>query len=378
MTAGKTDILIIGGGLAGCAIAYFLAREGAGVTLIEQHDLNTQASGSNSGSLHAQIPYEPFLLEGESFARGFQPVIPLLLRSIEMWKELELELGVDFEVSTPGGILVAETEAQMANVRRKAKLEQKAGLPVKVLGRDELRTLAPYLSTRMVGGSYCPAEGKANPLKAAPSLARAAQKLGARIVRRTMLHNLSAEAGEFLAHTSAGVISTRRVVNCAGAGAGRVARMVGLDLEIEGFPIQVNITEPIEPLVPHLIYSAGDRLTLKQTRNGGLVIGGGWAARINSETGRPEVEPASIAPNLRVATNMVPALAGVHLLRTWPAIVNGTADWRPIFGEAPKVPGFFSCIFPWMGFTAGPMSARLVADAVMGRKPPKAFARFFM
>jgi len=378
MTAGNTDILIIGGGLAGCAMAYFLAQEGADILLIERHDLNTLASGSNSGSLHAQIPYEPFLLEGEAFARGFQPVIPLMLRSIEMWKELQAELGVDFEVSTPGGILVAETEAQMADVRRKAKLEQEAGLTVHVLGRGELAALAPYLSPRMVGGSHCPAEGKANPLKAATSFARAAERLGARIMRSTALKGLSVEAEGFLAQTGAGNILARRVVNCAGAEAGRIARMVGLALEIEGFPIQVNITEPIQPLVTHLIYSAGDRLTLKQTRNGGVVIGGGWPASFDSATGRPLVNPASITPNLKAATTMVPALAGVNLVRTWPAIVNGTADWRPIFGEAPRVKGFFTCMFPWMGFTAGPASARLVADAVMGRKPPRAFAQFFL
>jgi glycine/D-amino acid oxidase-like deaminating enzyme len=75
---------------------------------------------------------------------------------------------------------------------------------------------------------------------------------------------------------------------------------------------------------------------------------------------------------------MVPALGGVHLLRTWPAMVNGTTDWRPIFGEAPKVKGFYTCMFPWMGFTAGPMSAMLVAGAVMGGKPPKSFAQFFL
>ena len=108
------------------------------------------------------------------------------------------------------------------------------------------------------------------------------------------------------------------------------------------------------------------------------MIGGGWAARINAETGRPEVEPASIPPNLKAATNLVPALEGVQLLRTWPAIVNGTRDWRPIFGEAARIPGFFTCIFPWMGFTAGPISARLVADQIMGRKPPKSFAQFFL
>jgi sarcosine oxidase, subunit beta len=374
----KTDILIIGGGIVGCAVAYFLARAGAGVLLVEQHDLNTLASGSNSGSLHAQIPYEPFLEHGASFAREFQPVIPLMTRSIELWKELEVELSADFEVSTPGGLLVAATDAQMADVRRKAALEEEAGLEIHLLGREELRELAPYLSQRVVGASYCPREGKANPLKAATTLAAAAERLGTRILPRTTVRNIRKEAQGFLVRTSGGDIAAGRVVNCAGAEAGQMARIVGLDLAIEGFPIQVSVTEPIEPLVHHLIYSAGDRLTLKQTRHGGLMIGGGWPALQDAGTGRLLVDPSSTMQNLAAATTMVPALGAVHLLRTWPAIVNGTADWRPILGEAPSVKGFYTCAFPWMGFTAGPMSALLVADAIMGRKPPKSFAQFFL
>jgi glycine/D-amino acid oxidase-like deaminating enzyme len=374
----QSDILIIGGGLAGCAMAYFLVRAGAGVLLVEQHDLNTHASGSNSGSLHAQIPYEPFLEQGLPFARGFQPVIPLMTQSIELWKELETELGADFEVNTPGGLLVAATKKQMADVKRKAALEKEAGLEIHLLGRDELRKLAPYISEKMVGASYCPREGKANPLKAATSLAAAAERLGARIERRTKVENIRKEEDAFTVQTGSSELSAKRIVNCAGAEAGQMARMVGLDLAIEGFPIQVSVTEPVEPLVHHLVYSAGDRLTLKQTRHGGLMIGGGWPALHDATTGRLLVDPSSTKQNLIAAMTMVPALRAVHLLRTWPAMVNGTADWRPIFGEAPNVRGFYTCMFPWMGFTAGPLSARLVADLIMGRKPPKAFAPFFL
>jgi len=108
MAALRTDILVVGGGLAGCAVAYFLSREGCDVTLIERHDINSLASGSNAGSLHAQIPFEPFLTEGEGWARQFAPVVTLLVQSIEMWRNLSEELGVDLEVSTAGGLLVAE------------------------------------------------------------------------------------------------------------------------------------------------------------------------------------------------------------------------------------------------------------------------------
>src|SRR5262249_34711456 len=106
----KSEVLIVGGGLAGAAAAYYLARAGAEVTLVERGDLNTQASGSNAGSIHAQIPHEPFMTEGEGWARAFAPTIPLMLESIRLWQGLEAELGKDLELSIEGGLLGAETD----------------------------------------------------------------------------------------------------------------------------------------------------------------------------------------------------------------------------------------------------------------------------
>jgi len=378
MAALRTDILVVGGGIAGCAIAYFLSRQGAEVTLVEQHDVNSLASGSNAGSLHAQIPHEPFLLEGEGWARRFAPVVPLLVESIALWKALSAELGVDLEVTTPGGLLVAETDAEMNDIRRKSAIERASGLDVHLLGRQELESIAPYLTRNVAGAAFCPLEGKANPLVATPALAAKARAMGARMLSRTTLVKLETGPQGFVATTDKGRIEARRVVNCAGAGAGRLAAQIGLDFAIDGFPIQVSVTEPVAPLIDHLVYAAGDRLTLKQSHHGGFLIGGGWPARLDETTGRLQVDPKSLAGNLRVALRLVPDLAGVQLLRTWPAIVNGTADWLPILGETSSVRGFFMCVVPWLGFTGGPAAARLVADQILGRKPPAGLASLLL
>jgi glycine/D-amino acid oxidase-like deaminating enzyme len=364
-----TEVLIIGGGLAGCATAYYLAREGVEVTLIERYDLNTQASGCNAGSIHAQIPHEPFVTQGDGWARTFAPTIPLMLESIRIWAGLEAELGCDLEVSIGGGILVGETEAQLRDIERKAGIERAHGLSVEMLSQDDLRRMAPYISERMVGGAFCPTEGKANPLKVTPAFARAAQRHGARILTGMLLTGLTSDGDGYLAQTSRGAIRARRVVNSAGAEAGRVSAMLGLELPIEGHPIQVNVTEPVETFMTHLVYFAGEKLTLKQARNGSLLIGGGWPAQWGAAGDHLVVNLDSLRANLRVARTVVPRLGSVRLLRVWPAIVNGTADWRPILGETPGLPGFFMNMFPWMGFTAGPISARATAELVMGRKP---------
>jgi len=240
-----------------------------------------------------------------------------------------------------------------------------------------LRRLAPYISERMIGGSFSPGEGKANPLAATPAFARAAKQLGAQLLIFTELIGLEAEpGGGYLATTSRGPIRARRVLNCAGAEAGRVAAKLGIDLPIEGHPIQVAVTEPAEPLVRHLVYFAGERLTLKQLGNGNCLIGGGWPSRICERTGRLMVDPDSLAGNLAAAVRVVPRLGRLNVVRVWPAMVNGTADWKPILGEVPGHPGFFISMFPWLGFSAGPLAARIVTDLMLDRSPEVDLAAF--
>jgi sarcosine oxidase, subunit beta len=376
MSSSKTDILIVGGGLAGCATAYYLARAGAEVTLIERDELNMQASGANAGSFHAQIPHITFLEEGDAWARNFAPVVEMLIEAIKLWRGLEAELDADLEVRIGGGILIADRPEQMRDIERRMTLERAYGLDIRALTREELLQLAPYASTRAVGGCYCPIEGKANPLKATAAFARRAQEAGAVFHRYTELRSLEAVDGGFLATTAGGTIRARRVVNCAGAGGGNIARMLGIEVAVQGFPIQVNVTAPVAPIIKHLVYAAGHRLSLKQTANGTLLIGGGWPARVDPDSGYPIVDPHSMIENLKTAQLVVPAVAGAHLVRTWAAIVNGTADWKPVIGEAPGHKGFFFNFFPWTGFTAGPISALTTAELVLGRKPSIDIARY--
>ena len=368
-----TDVLVVGGGIAGCATAYYLAKDGVEVALLERGDFHSLASGSNAGSLHAQIPHEPFLQKGESWAELFAPTVGLLQRSVEMWRSLPDELGMDLEVSVKGGLLVAASEGELGDIRRKAGIERRAGLHVEILDRPGLRALAPYLSEKLGGGAFCPSAGKANPLAAGPAFATAARRLGATLVRRAEVFAIARDGGGFDVETSRGPFRARRVVNAAGSDAGRIAAMVGLDIAVEAHPIQVSVTEPVGPLIAHLVYSAGEKLTLKQTPVGSLLIGGGWPARLDARTGKPVTDPATLRENLAVALDVVPALAPFRIVRSWAAIVNGTDDWLPILGEAPGIPGYFVNFFPWMGFTAGPIAARIVASLVQGRAPPLDF-----
>jgi glycine/D-amino acid oxidase-like deaminating enzyme len=370
-TARRCDTLVVGGGLTGCAAAYELARAGVDVLLIERGDLNSEASGKNAGGFHVQIQFEPFVVDGEEWAREWAPsTIPLLIGAVERWQELEAELGTDLEVKLTGGLLAADTEADLAVIERKAAVERAAGLEVELLTAGDLRRVAPYLSERMAGGLLCPVEGKANPLLATPAFARAAQAHGARVAVGIEVLEIEQTPSGFRVETSRGPIECEHIVDCAGVAAGEISALVGVPLPVESWPLQAHVTEPVAPVVRHLVYFAGERLTLKQAAVGSVLIGGGWPSNPDPETGKPAVSYESLQANLRVAQHVVPALAQVRLLRVWTGTCNGTPDQRPILGELEDVPGFFIAAFPFLGFTAAPLMGKLVADLARGRTVP--------
>lgn len=364
----KADVVVVGGGVTGTSTAYHLAAAGAEVVLVERHDLNTQASGRNAGGLHGQIQLEPFLEHGEAWAREWGPSLGLMQAAIRYWRELERDLDADLEVNVSGGLIVAADDPQLRVLERKAAIERGFGVETELLDRDGLRRLAPYVSEHMVGGLFCPLEGRANPLLAAPVLARAASAHGARLRPRTDVHALErTPGGGFRLSTGAGPIECDRVVDCAGAEAGHVAALAGAAFEVQRWPIMVSATEPAPPLVDHLVYFAGGRLTLKQARRGTILIGGGWEARIDRESGRLATDFPGLAENLRLAVEVVPALAGSSLLRTWQGVCPGLPDERPAIGEL--LPGFVVALFPFLGFTCGPYLGRIAARLALGAEP---------
>jgi glycine/D-amino acid oxidase-like deaminating enzyme len=214
------------------------------------------------------------------------------------------------------------------------------------------------------------------PRGASEAKAAAARRYGARIEVGVELLAIEQAPNGFRVETSAGPVECERILDCAGVGAGDVSALVGVPLPVESWPLQAHVTEPVAPLLRHLVYFAGERLTLKQAAVGSVLIGGGWPSEPDPETGRPGVSFDSLRANLRVARHVVPALAGVRLLRVWTGICNGTPDHRPILGELEGVPGFFVAAFPFLGFTAAPLLGRLAAELVRGRQVPYDLAPF--
>jgi len=368
----ETDVVVIGGGLAGTAVAYYLAREGVDVVLIERSELNREASGTNAGSFHFQIAMHQLTArETESARPRLLSDVRLHLSAARLWQTLEEELDGALDLHETGGLMVAETPEELQILHDKHLIETEAGLETHVLEGSELQGFAPYLAGDLLGASFCPAEGHANPFLAAPLFALRAADRGA--VVRTRIDVIRIEPG-FVITTSAGTLRAHRVVNAAGAWANDIAATSGLRLPIRAEGLHVNVTEPrakvLEPLVQHI----GRRLTLKQAANGTFIIGGGWPARPEQPPARFTTLWESAAGNAAVAIRVMPSLADVRLVRMWTGVMAFTDDLQPVVGEMGSLPGYFTCIAT-TGFTLSPMIARMLAAHIArGESLPHEYA----
>lgn len=365
---GSTDVLVVGGGLAGTALAYYLAQSGVECVLVERGELNREASGTNAGSFHFQVAlHQLTALETGNVRRRLQTEVRLHADAAEVWKTLERELDGPLDIHITGGLMVAETADELRLLHEKREIEQEAGLVTEVLEGDELRAFAPYLADDLLGATWCPDEGHANPMLAAPLFARRAAEAGAQLRTHAAVEAVDVEPSggtrRFTVTTAAGRIRAHRIVNAAGAWANDVARLCGLRLPIRAEGLHLTVTEPREHVLEPMVQHIGRRLTLKQSANHTFIIGGGWPASPEPPPRRYSTTWESLSGNVAVAVRVVPLLADVRVVRTWSGVMAFTADLAPIVGESERVSGFHTLIAT-TGFTLSPLMARLLAESM--------------
>lgn len=379
------DFAVIGGGLAGCASAYYLAAGGARVVLLEQGQINQGASGQNAGSLHFQLEYR-LIRDIDRNRRELEFYVGLARHAIGMWRNIDTELGTDTQTGMHGGLMVAETAEQVSVLERKRDIEQSQGLDIELLDGDAARRIAPYLSSRVVAALHCASEGHSNPRLLTPAYARRAVDAGAelRVLTRVVgidragrgwtvtCEDLSGrrEEGDPAGEPRPNRFTCGAVLDAAGVWAVRVAALANLHLPLFPVALTMNATERVDPLVPHLVQHVGRRLSLKQTDDGNLLIGGGWSARLRHSGGRwtaaepPDLKMESVLGNLRAGADVVPRVRSLRLLRTWTGVTAITPDELPVLGEVPQAPGFFVAA-GGSGFTFGPSYARLLSERML-------------
>lgn len=360
------DVVVIGAGIIGVTTALYLARAGVDVMLIDQGTANCGASGANAGSLHLQLL--SWDISREDAAALAAQTVRLQQLGIATWLELQHELDAEFELKLTGGIVVAETPEQLEFLRYKAELDRRFGAEVHPLSRSDVQRMIPCISERIIGGVYCPGEGKINPMLATPAVLQEALRCGARFMPHTGVTSLTAERSGYVVGTRKGTIRCGKVVNAAGGWSAGVAALLGIHLPLRAAPQQMIVTEPTDASIEYLLAFAQRHLTMKQSPNGNVIIGGGWPGQFDPVAGKAVTLIESIEGNLWVAQRVVPLIGQLRMLRSW-ATLGVMIDGAPIIGEHPSHPGFFNAVGA-NGFTMGPILGKIIAELVTRGEAP--------
>jgi glycine/D-amino acid oxidase-like deaminating enzyme/bacterioferritin-associated ferredoxin len=364
------DTVVIGGGVAGSCVAYWLAREGIETMVLERDEVNLQASGANAGSLHVQLLAFDFTGSAPASSSSGGPnraadTLPLGPASIALWQEIERDTGTDLEVKVTGGLMLAETERDLEILKGKIALEKSRGIEAELIGANELRQLEPCIGDVAIGAEWCPGEGKINPLKGTYAVVAHAKSLGAKFRHGSNVVAIERDGTGYRIKTSRGDVLCKRVVNASGPWAAETARLAGIEIPVRAAPLQMIVTEPTAPTLTRLVAYTGRHLTLKQMSTGAFMIGGGWTAGLDEKQKLSRALRSSVEGNLWIASRAVPALAQLHAVRIW-AGMNINIDRAPILGEVPGLPGFYNCVSS-NGYTLAPVLSRLTVEMMTGR-----------
>ncbi len=358
-----TDVVVIGGGIIGSSAAYFLAKKATDLILLDKAEIGREASGSTAGTM--------------SYQNKKLKLIPLVMESQSVWRSLQRELDTDIEYRQPGGLRVAESSAQEAKLKRDVESQRALGVEVEILGKEELKRVAPYLGDSVRAASFCARDAKANPLKASRALAAAAAARGARVLENEAVTAIGIEGRRrFIVRTERGEYSCRAVLNCAGVWARDIFTMLGLDAPITLDTMQVQVSEPVPKPFPHIITHVEGHLTLKHVDSGNVVIGGGWRGIGDARKNIKLVDYESMHGNLQAAGRIIPLLRQLNIIRCWSGLEGRTPDFFPLLGSLKSHPGFYSACCTKGGFTLGPFLGKMQAELITSGKTPFPLGEF--
>jgi glycine/D-amino acid oxidase-like deaminating enzyme len=365
----EAEVLVIGGGVIGCAVAYHLASAGSDVLLVDRQELNREASGSNAGNIHLQL-----IGRGKQLRRGdptseLGSVARLHVLAHELWTGLEAELQQDLGVRFSGGLMIADSRDGVESLRIKSSLERANGIDIELISGSQARAREPGLSARVLAATWCPGEGYANPLLVGPAYAQLAACHGARIRTWTDVRAIEQDRSGFAVTTSSGIIRAGKVVNAGGAWSAAIAAMIGVQLPVTGLVLSMNVTEPHGRLLSAVVQHVRQLLTLKQTQYGTFLIGGGWPARTSPDGMASMPDMAIVRQNLRVACAVLPALRGIRLIRSWAATSPQTGNLTCLLGPMPSVRNFYLAIADHSGFTLAPLIGRVLGRLIVDGDP---------
>jgi sarcosine oxidase subunit beta len=348
----KCDVLVIGGGIAGCATALQLARHGKKVALLERDQAGTRASGVNFGGVRQN-------------GRDMRE-LPIAMRARTMWDELTSLIGFDGEFRATGNLRLASDEERAGELDQFFSDASERGLALVRLDQAELKARFPWLSAKPIRGVLCPSDGHANPRLVGPAFAFAAQEAGATLVEHTDITEGWYANGQFQVRAADGrSFAAPVLVNCAGAWAGKVSGWFDEAVTLVPEIPQVQVTEPLPYRIEPVLGFMGGDFYLRQTFRGNILFGSGQG-RATPDILRSRPLPETMRRGAQIAIDFIPGLAHVPIIRSWTGVDGDTSDGVCVVGASETHPGLFHAFgFNGHGFLLGPAVGAVLTELIL-------------
>ena len=380
-----SEVVVIGGGIAGASAACHLAEHGRSITLLERGEIASEASGVNAGGIGA-------------LGWGHVPNLEscLTMGSLQIFRSLQLDHGYDIEFRASGALQAIQTTEQYEYARDHVLSLKSRGYSVKLLTVNEARSIEPELNPELAGAVYFPLRAQADPEKATRAFAAAAAHLGAQVLTGLEVTGITRLAdGTYRVVCSEETHNAKQLVLAAGAWCGPLGEMLGLRIPIVPVRGQMWATEPLPPRVFHSLSAAESSLHWKtspgndsdlppelthqgtrrvtrhlygrQTRDGEVIFGGDRQMVGYDRT----VDAAGIEVNFGHTTEILPMLGRLSIGRTWAGLMPFSLDGRPVIGKIPQFDNLYIVSgLASSGFGRGPMAGKLIADYIhTGHRP---------
>jgi len=351
----KAEVVVIGGGVNGLGVAYWLAKKGLDdVVVLEKSYLGSGASGRNTGGVRQQ------------WASKYN--IILARESVKMFEKLSDELNFNIMFRQTGYLILIWDEEELEQFKKNVKLQNSLGVPSKIITPEEAKEIVPPLNIKnIIAATFCKKDGVLHPLALVWGYERALKRMGIEINTFTEVKDIKVENGEIKeVVTNRGNIKTNIVVNATGPHAPIIGKMVGVDIPITPYRHEIMVSEPLQPILDPMILSFKHGLYVTQT-NRGEIIGGISTDEKPGYDIRGTVQ--FVERFSRAIVEIIPQMKYVNMLRQWAGLYDMTPDAQPIIGPTEGVHEMIQINgFSGHGVMLNPISVKLVAELIVDGK----------
>ena len=351
------DVVIIGGGVVGVATAYYLGKSGVkNVLVLERGTVCSGSTGRCGAGIRAQW--------------GLELNCRMALASLDIFEQLDDELGLPTGLNQGGYLLVAYKEKEWEQFKKNVELQHSLGIKTEIFtDKKRAHEICPGVAVDdALGFTFHKRDGHADPFLTTFAYQEAAKRYGVTFSKFTEVTGLNV-AGDKITGvvTTKGTVSCETVVNCAGPWAQDIAIMAGIKLPNWAERHEIIITEPVDPGVcPPMLMSFSGNYYIQQRPHGSIIAGESPAHEPLLEYTSTDHSAASIAKSIM---KMLPRAKDIRVVRQWAGYYDMTPDSAPILGET-DVKGFWHATgFSGHGFMLGPVAGEIMRDLINGKKP---------